>query len=229
MKKKSTQELRAIALEDQAVACLRERILGDCLEVMQTFEDNQFDAVITDPPYLKEYLWSYSAISKQGSRLLKDGSWCIAYGATEHIRDSLLRMDEHLSYFWIFALMHHGGYPRMWQKKLMSGYKPILIYTKGTPKLNPWMSTVHTDSMGKQYHKWGQGIGFSKKMIEMLTEENEHILDPFMGSGTTGVAAVQLGRSFTGIEIDPKYFEIAKRRIEQAQREDAFLEGKLSK
>ena len=44
------------------------------------------------------------------------------------------------------------------------------------------------------------------------------ILDPFMGSGTTGVAAVQMGRQFIGIERDPKYFDIACKRIEDAQR-----------
>ena len=50
------------------------------------------------------------------------------------------------------------------------------------------------------------------------------ILDPFMGSGTTGVAAVRLGRKFTGIEIDPGYFDIACRRIEAALREpDMFV------
>lgn len=52
------------------------------------------------------------------------------------------------------------------------------------------------------------------------------ILDPFMGSGTTGVAAVQMGRKFIGIEREPKYFDIAVRRIEQAQRQgDMFIEG----
>ena len=52
------------------------------------------------------------------------------------------------------------------------------------------------------------------------------ILDPFMGSGTTGVAAVQMGRDFIGIEREPKYFDIACKRIEQAQRQgDLFIEG----
>ena len=51
------------------------------------------------------------------------------------------------------------------------------------------------------------------------------ILDPFMGSGTTGVAAVQMGRKFIGIEREPKYFEIACKRIEDAQRQvDFFVE-----
>jgi site-specific DNA-methyltransferase (adenine-specific)/modification methylase len=51
------------------------------------------------------------------------------------------------------------------------------------------------------------------------------ILDPFMGSGTTGVAAIKLGRKFIGIEIEPKYFDIACRRIEEAARQpDLFIE-----
>lgn len=55
---------------------------------------------------------------------------------------------------------------------------------------------------------------------------NPHtILDPFMGSGTTGVAAIQMGRKFIGIEREPKYFEIACRRIEQASKQvDMFVE-----
>jgi site-specific DNA-methyltransferase (adenine-specific) len=52
------------------------------------------------------------------------------------------------------------------------------------------------------------------------------VLDPFSGSGTTGIAAVQSGRDFIGIEIDPEYFDIACRRIEEAQRQgDLFIEG----
>lgn len=53
-------------------------------------------------------------------------------------------------------------------------------------------------------------------IIQWLTNPSMTILDPFMGSGTTGVAAVKLGRRFIGIEIDPNYFEIARRRIEDA-------------
>ena len=56
-----------------------------------------------------------------------------------------------------------------------------------------------------------------KRLIEMTTNEGDTILDPFMGSGTTGVACVQTGRNFIGIEIDPDYFAIAERRIAEAQ------------
>jgi site-specific DNA-methyltransferase (adenine-specific) len=54
-------------------------------------------------------------------------------------------------------------------------------------------------------------------LIEKVTQPGDTVFDPFMGSGTTGVACVQTGRNFVGIEQDAKYFEIAKQRIETAQ------------
>ena len=57
-----------------------------------------------------------------------------------------------------------------------------------------------------------------KRYILHYTQEGDVVLDPFMGSGSTGVAAVQMGRKFIGIEREPKYFDIAVRRIEDAQR-----------
>ncbi len=61
------------------------------------------------------------------------------------------------------------------------------------------------------------------EIIADFTNEGQTILDPFMGSGTTGVAAVQMGRDFIGIEREPKYFDIAAKRIEDAQRQGDFL------
>ncbi len=64
------------------------------------------------------------------------------------------------------------------------------------------------------------------EIISDFTNLGQTILDPFMGSGTTGVAAVQMGRDFIGIEREPKYFDIACKRIEQAQLQgDLFIEG----
>lgn len=62
--------------------------------------------------------------------------------------------------------------------------------------------------------------------VRAFTDIGETILDPFMGSGTTGVAAVKLGRRFIGIEIEPKYFDIACRRIADGlARPDLFVEA----
>lgn len=66
---------------------------------------------------------------------------------------------------------------------------------------------------------------FAKELVEPVTQFGSTVLDPFMGSGTTGVACAKLGRKFIGIEIDPGYFDIACRRIEQAYKQpDLFIE-----
>jgi len=63
------------------------------------------------------------------------------------------------------------------------------------------------------------------ELIELFSKQNNTILDPFMGSGTTGVACAKLGRRFIGIEIEPKYFDIACKRIEDAYKQpDLFIE-----
>ena len=67
--------------------------------------------------------------------------------------------------------------------------------------------------------------GFARELVAPFTNIGETVLDPFMGSGTTGVAAVKLGRKFIGIEIEPKYFEIACKRIQAAlDAPDMFIE-----
>tara|TARA_Y100000310_G_scaffold340489_1_gene436439 strand:- start:644 stop:880 length:237 start_codon:yes stop_codon:yes gene_type:complete len=63
------------------------------------------------------------------------------------------------------------------------------------------------------------------ELVNLFTNPDQAILDPFMGSGTTGVACAKLGRKFIGIEIEPKYFDIACARIEEAYRQgDFFIE-----
>lgn len=66
-------------------------------------------------------------------------------------------------------------------------------------------------------HPTEKPIGLSKHFIQLHTKLDDLVIDPFMGSGTTGVAAVQLGRQFIGIEIDEKYYQIAEKRIREAQ------------
>lgn len=73
-------------------------------------------------------------------------------------------------------------------------------------------------------HPTQKPVALLKAWAADFTDEGETILDPFMGSGTTGVAAVQMGRDFIGIEREPKYFDIACKRIEEAQRQgDLFI------
>jgi DNA modification methylase len=76
-------------------------------------------------------------------------------------------------------------------------------------------------SMGRM-HPHEKPVSLVRQLIDKLPVECT-IFDPFMGSGTTGVACVQLGRNFIGCEIDPKYFAIAEKRIKQAQLQEPLF------
>ena len=74
-------------------------------------------------------------------------------------------------------------------------------------------------------HPTEKPCALMRELIELFTIPDAIVIDPFMGSGTTGVAAVKLGRKFTGIEIEPRYFDIACRRISEALKQpDMFIE-----
>ena len=87
---------------------------------------------------------------------------------------------------------------------------------------------IYTHSKGKDRfggHPTEKPVALMSDIINDFTNQSQTILDPFMGSGTTGVACVKLGRKFIGIELDEKYFDIACKRIEEAYRQsDMFIE-----
>lgn len=73
-------------------------------------------------------------------------------------------------------------------------------------------------------HPTEKPVGIMERLIAVVTQPGEIVLDPFMGSGTTGVAAMKTGRDFVGIEVDPTFFDIACRRIEDAQRQGSLFD-----
>jgi len=79
-------------------------------------------------------------------------------------------------------------------------------------------ATRHTPPL-KIEHEWQQSPIEAEYIIKNLTLEKQTVLDPMMGSGTTGIAALNLNRKFIGIEKNPETFEIAKVRISQQQRD----------
>lgn len=79
--------------------------------------------------------------------------------------------------------------------------------------------TFCKNSGGKHEHETQKPVPLMRELVGLFSDPNSLVLDFFMGSATTGVACVQLGRKFIGIEVDPKYFGVACRRIEDAQRQ----------
>lgn len=81
------------------------------------------------------------------------------------------------------------------------------------------------DGSYKKAHPCQQPTDLPKRLIVFFTNDGATVLDPFLGSGTTGVACVQTRRNFIGIEIDEEYYHIAKKRIAEAQQQPSLLEA----
>jgi DNA modification methylase len=192
--------------------------LGDCLEVLPTLP--KVDAVITDPPY---------GISRSGQQETFTKS---QKHKRKHFED--LGWDDGRPSKAVFDLMIDKAEKSLfWGGNYFADFLPPtmgwLYWDKGQRGLSmsdgelAWTSeqkalrsiTVNRAALIGSEHPTQKPLQVMSWSIEQLGNP-ETILDPFMGSGTTGVAAIQLGRKFIGIEREPKYFDIAVKRIEQA-------------
>lgn len=179
-------------------------IQGDCRDVLPTLEDESIDLIMTDPPYAREYVPLYGFLAEEGARVLKEGHYLFAYCGTECLPDVLSLMTPHLDWFYLFVVEHRNSAPRLWYKHIMVGCKVVLAFTKGKPERLRWMNNIHrSERRDKRFHEWGQSEGFPAKIIEMLTDKGDLVLDPFLGGGTTMKVCQMTGRSCIGIEVDP--------------------------
>lgn len=199
--------------------------LGDCRDVLPTL--GKVDAVVTDPPYGIASVWKGGFSEKHG--------WGRA-GQQSELRnewDASAPSVETLAA--IQAASHHqviwGGnyFPLPPSRCWLVWNKPERNFTLAEAEL-AW---TNMDALVRvidcarsepdREHPTQKPVRVMAWSIARLPKP-QTILDPFMGSGTTGVAAVTMGRRFIGVEIEPRYFDIACRRIEEAQRQfDLFI------
>ena len=209
--------------------------LGDCLEVMKTLPDGCVDAVITDPPYGMSNNCDYTRFT-MGPNGHGDPS-SRKYGPVIG-DDKPFDPTPFLSFprvvlwgYHHFAMRLPVGTVLVWIKRLDPAFGSFLSDAELA-----WMKGGHgvyckrdTSLMGetrKRAHPTQKPVALMEWCLNRAKVPiGATVLDPFMGSGTTGVACVQTGRNFIGIEIDEGYYNIAKRRIEAAQAQPALIEA----
>ncbi len=195
--------------------------------------------MVTDPPYGINHSSSHGA-TWEGTTIEGDSD--------TSVRDCVLRPFENVAAFgtWKTPPIERTKGCLVWDKGPAFGMGDLafpwkgsweLIYVRGSIWRGSrdegvlrghiqWSWETRGASMYQEgrSHPHQKPVTLCKDLIRKLPE-NATILDPFMGSGTTGVAAVKLGRRFIGIEIEPRYFEIAVRRISEALKQpDLFIE-----
>lgn len=201
---------------------------GDCLEVLPTLEG--VDAVITDPPYGYNYESSHVAPTTTASWMKK----AIAGDADTSLRDSVISWAGDRPWACFGSIKRHvpagTRTTLVWDKGPASGMGDLRIPWKMSWEL-VFVGGISWQGFRDEGVLKGHRVVTRKSMGRVHPNEKpvsllEHIvgktlldaciLDPFMGSGTTGVACVKTGRKFIGIELDRGYFDIAVKRIEKA-------------
>jgi DNA modification methylase len=182
----------------------------------QIITDNSVDLIFTDPPYPKEYHYCYEWLAKEAERVLKPAGFMIAY-AGPYWKDKVMEMlGRRLDYFYDFILVHKGNTSMLWPRKIISGYKSILCYTKRGEKPLPNTNVLgQWDGTGgdKIFHSWGQEETTVRYYIECFSKPNDIVVDYFLGGGTTASVCKRLDRQFIGFEINPDTCEIARNRV----------------
>ena len=120
-----------------------------------------------------------------------------------------------LKFWWIIAVHHEGATRNLPGKWVTVMWKPLVWFVKGSRADTNLVQDVVRSKREKIAHDWQQSIHPPSYLIERLCPRGGLVLDPFLGSGTTGVASVRLGRRFCGSEIDQEAFHIARARIGQ--------------
>jgi site-specific DNA-methyltransferase (adenine-specific)/modification methylase len=194
--------------------------LGDCMEILPTLD--KVDAVITDPPY------------GLGDRM-KGGTW----GAKTEFKEMVIWDNAPPEVKNLIELANMADIAVFWGGNYY-GLPPSrcwLVWDKQNAVPTMADCEIAWTSLDANTKRFSHPVGRilnghpSEKPLQLMrwsidvVKAKGTIFDPYMGSGTTGVAAIQMGRKFIGIEREPKYFDIACKRIEQASKQvDMFIE-----
>ena len=208
---------------------------GDCLELMKNIPDGSVDLVLTDPPYGIDFQSNFrknkfnkiendiavnAEFLDECKRVLKDTGafycftrWDVYPSWIEQIRKRF-KVKNCIVWF------KRGGGLGDLKKGYIYNHEFIIYCAEKNHRLNGKRRNdvfeFAKDAPSTYVHPTQKPISLLKEIIERSSNEGGVVLDCFMGSGSTGVACVNTNRRFIGIELDEGYFNIAKKRIEEA-------------
>ena len=218
-------------------------LLGDCLERMKEIPDGSVDMVLTDPPYNIARKNNFATMGRSGIdfgewdkgadlftyipecfRVLKKNGSFVVFNDWKNLGD-IAKFAESVGFTVkdMLRLEKSNPMPRNRDRRYITDFECAIWFTMPKAKwiFNrqdlKYQRPKFVCSIDKGLHPTQKSLLLMEQIVAIHTNQNQIVLDPFMGSGTTGVACKNLGRKFIGIELDKGYFDIAEKRINAAQ------------
>lgn len=199
----------------------------DCLDGLKLLPDKSVDLILTDPPYGKKADKGTNGFGAAKNRRYA-GGWD-KEAPPQAVFNEMFRVAKNLIIFggnYFGNLLPPSNCWIFWDKKGDIAFQnPFadgeLIYTtfkKPVKRIVFRQQGFITDSKDKRYHPTQKPTELIQTLLEMFSEPGQVICDPFLGSGTTAVAAVNTGRHYIGYEIDPGYFQICCDRLDEVEK-----------
>ena len=199
---------------------------GGCLEYMKQLPDKSIDLIVTDPPYGKKADKGTNGFGQAKNRRYA-GGWD-SKRPDKEVFDEMRRISKNMIIFganYFADMLPVSNCWIFWDKKGEVKFKnPFadgeLIYTtfkKPVKRIVFRQQGFITDSKDVRYHPTQKPSELVAQLIEMFSEEGQLIFDPFIGSGTTAIAAIRTGRKYIGCEINEEFCQICEERIKQEE------------
>lgn len=218
---------------------------GDCLQLLKKIPDKNVDLILTDPPYNISKDNNFTTMGRSGidfgewdheadlttwlsdaSRVLKPGGSLVLFNDWKNLpKIAKVCESKGLILKDLLRWKKNNPMPRNRDRRYVVDYEfAIWVVKKGKWTFNRQSENYQRPEFEypilcgkKRKHPTQKPVELMEELIKIHSNENDVVLDPFMGSGSTGVAALKLNRKFIGYELDDKYFEIAKNRMEETR------------
>lgn len=209
------KEVRAKMVQEAAAVPKDHRFKVSVGNVETYDPGRKFDYIITDPPYLKEYIPLYETLAKRAAEWLKPEGIMVVMCGQSYLDEIYSLMSKHLEYYWTAAYLTQGQPKPLRNRQVNSTWKPLLFFVpKGSKYRGKIFGDVFVSEQNdKSFHEWGQSESGMISIISGVCLPGQLIFDPFLGAGTTGVAALTHGCLFEGIDLEVNNVEISKTRM----------------
>lgn len=191
----------------------------DCAAAIE-WERGTVDLIITDPPYPQEHLHLYDTLAEVAQHVLRPGGSLLCMAGQSYLPDVVASLAKRLTYQWTLAYLTPGGQAvQVFPRKVNTFWKPVLWFLNGEYD-GDWVGDVSRSQVNdndKRFHEWGQSESGFRDLMSRFVKPGDVVLDPFLGAGTTGVIALELGAQFFGFDTDKDAFNQALVRLGDAE------------